>query len=68
MIIDVEDLRNDLLNGSYGAAFGGGFGGALMESFDIERASDEEVVRIALNKGVNLKNYQVDDGRDEDDY
>ena len=59
MVIDVDDLRNDLLNDSYGAAFGGGFGGALMESFDIERASDEEVVRIALEKGYNLGNYRV---------
>lgn len=61
MIIDVDDLRNDLLNDSYGAAFGGGFGGALMESFDIKRASDEEVVRIALNKGYDLENYRVED-------
>ena len=61
MIIDVDDLRKDLLNDSYGAAFGGGFGGALMEAFDIERASDEEIVQIALDKGYDLENYRVDE-------
>lgn len=59
MVIDVDDLRNDLLNDDYGAAFGGGFGGAFMEAMDIERASDEEVVRIALEKGIDLSNYEV---------
>ena len=40
MIIDVDELRSDLIKDSYGAAFGGGFGGALVQAFDIERATD----------------------------
>ena len=78
MIIDVDDLRKDLLNDSYGAAFGGGFGGAFREAIDIERASDEEVVKIAVKKGIGLSKYEVkyevfgldaDDGRwDRDNY
>lgn len=59
MIIDVDDLRKDLLDDSYGAAFGGGFGGAFMEAVDIERASDEEVVKIAVKKGIDLSKYEV---------
>ena len=59
MIIDVDELRQDLLNENMGAFFGGGFGGALVEGFDIHRASDEEVVEIALRKGIDLSRYEV---------
>ena len=61
MIVDVDELRKDLVNDSYGAFFGGGFGGALIESFDLQNASDEELVRIAQNKGVDLSKYEVDE-------
>ena len=59
MVIDIEELRRDLLNDSYGAFFGGGYGGALMESFDIERASPETLVRIAEEKGIDLQKYAL---------
>lgn len=59
MIIDVDSLRHDLENDSYGAFFGGAHGGALIEAIDISRASDEEVVRIALQKGIDLSRYEV---------
>lgn len=45
--IDVDHLRNEDL----GACFGGGFGGALMEAFDIDKATPQELVRIAQEKG-----------------
>ena len=61
MIIDVDELRNDLINESMGAFFGGGFGGALVEGMDIRSASDEEVVNIALRKGIDLSQYEVDE-------
>lgn len=56
--IDVDSLRKDLLDESYGAFFGGGFGGALIESFDIERMSDEELVKTAIQKGIDIHKYQ----------
>ena len=59
MIIDADGFREDLKNECYGAFYGGGFGGALMESFDIESASDEELVEIALSKGIDLTDYEV---------
>ena len=59
MIIDADGLREDLKNECYGAFYGGGFGGALMESFDIESASDDELVEIALSKGFDLTDYEV---------
>ena len=59
MTIDIEKLREDLKQECYGAFFVGGFGGALMESFDFEKASPEELVEIAEKKGIELKKYEV---------
>lgn len=59
MIIDVDALREDMENESYGAFYGGGFGGALMEAFDIEGASDEELIQMALEKGIDLDEYEL---------
>ena len=53
MTIDIEKLREDLKQECYGAFFVGGFGGALMESFDLDRASPEELVDIAGKKGID---------------
>ena len=66
MWINTDKLRQDMLNDCRGAFYGGGFGGALMESFDIERMRDEEVVSTALRKGINLYDYEVD-GPDDDE-
>ena len=57
--IDVDALRQDMINDSYGAFFGGGFGGAMVEACDINHASDEELVEIAKKKGINLWKYKV---------
>ena len=59
MTIDVERLRRDLADDCYGAFFGGGFGGALMEAFDIERLSPEELIRFAQQQGIDLSKYTV---------
>ena len=56
--INVDKLRKDLTNESYGAFFVGGFGGALIEASDIERMSDEKLVEFAVRKGVNIRKYQ----------
>lgn len=60
MTIDIDALREDMKNECYGAFFGGGFGGALIESFDIEDASSEELVQMAQRQGINLNKYRVD--------
>lgn len=59
--IDIQRLREDLRSEDLGAYFGGGFGGALMESFDIDNAMPEELVQIALDRGVDLRRYVVSD-------
>ena len=58
LYIDIEQLRKDLMNDSYGAIFGGGFGGALFESFDIEKATPDELIEIARRKGIDLSKYR----------
>lgn len=58
MKIDTKKLKKDLKEESYGAGFVGGFGGAFAEANEIDRASDEKVVDIALSKGVDLSKYE----------
>ena len=57
--IDIERLREDLRNDDLGAYFGGGFGGALMEAFDIDNATPEELLQMAQDNGVDLRRYVV---------
>lgn len=57
--IDIERLREDLQSEYFGAYFGSGFGGALMEAIDIDRATPEELVQIAQDRGVDLQNYII---------
>lgn len=57
--IDVDRLRDDMRNESYGAYFGGGFGGALIEAFDVERASDEKLVEMAIQQGIDIRKYRA---------
>ena len=55
--IDFDKLRLDLINYYEGAYFVGGFGAALMDAEDIKRASNEELIKIALKNGFNLEKY-----------
>ena len=57
--IDVDRLRNDMREECLGAYFGGGFGAALIESFDVDRATPEKLVEMAQNQGIDLRKYQV---------
>ena len=59
VIIDIDRLREDLRSEDLGAYFGGGFGGALMEAFDVDRATPEELVQIAQERGIDLGRYVV---------
>ena len=59
MTIDIDKLKEDLQNDRLGAFFGGGFGGAQMEAFDIEDATHEELLEIAVRNGANLEDYEV---------
>lgn len=56
--IDVDRLRDDMRDECLGAYFGGGFGAALIESFDVDRATPEKLVEMAQNQGIDLRRYQ----------
>jgi len=57
--IDVDRLRNDMREECLGAYFGGGFGAALTESFDVDRATPEKLVKMAQSQGIDLKQYAI---------
>lgn len=57
MDINIKKLREDLKNDALGAFFGGGFGGALFEVCDLDRVSDEELIEIAIEKGIDISRY-----------
>ncbi len=64
--IDVEALRRDLLADSEAAFYGGGFGGALMECAEIERASAQELADMAQRRGIDVRQYIIDDEEKEE--
>ena len=61
MNIDIERLREDLIN--YFGSATPIWGAAFMNVEEVRRASDEEVVRIALENGFPLSDYEVYDYR-----
>lgn len=61
--IDYKRLRIDLINFFEGAYFVSGFGAALMDVEEVKRSSDEELVKIALNKGFKLEDYTISRGK-----
>lgn len=63
MEIDIERLREDLRNECLGAFYGGGFGGTLIESFNIDKASAEELIQIAQRMNIDLNNYIIYDNK-----
>ena len=63
MEIDIERLREDLRNECLGAFYGGGFGGALIESFNVDKASVEELIQIAQRMNIDLNNYIIYDNK-----
>lgn len=57
MAIDTDKLRKELKNELMAAYFGGGFGGAFVESFQVDRLSDEELIRFAMANGIDISKY-----------
>ncbi len=64
MKIDIEKLREDLKNDSLGAFFGGGFGGAAVEAAELKYASDEELLKTARDRNIDLRQYLSADDDD----
>ncbi len=56
--IDIEKLRNDLINYFGTASFYNPT--AMMDLIEIEKVSDEKVINIAIQNGFDLSRYQID--------
>ncbi|MBQ6546647.1 MAG: hypothetical protein IJL74_01460 [Bacilli bacterium] len=66
MIIDVEELREDLIDYlgtavSYNDV-------AMMDLIEAERANDEGIVRMALKHGFNLGKYEIEKTEEKGEY
>lgn len=57
--IDVDKLRQYMLDDDYAAYLVGDLGGALAEAADIENASDEELIEMAKRQGIDLRKFEV---------
>ncbi len=55
--IDYERLKNDIQSEIMGAFWGAGFGGALSEAAEIENATDEELLEVAREQGIDISQY-----------
>lgn len=56
--IDYEKLRSDLID-YFGTAMTSGFGVAIIDLSRVERASENELINIALQCGFDLNDYVV---------
>lgn len=57
--IDINKLKQDLKDYYESAYFTLGYGAALMQSFDIDNLSDEELINKSIENGLNIENYIV---------
>lgn len=60
MIFDIERLKEDLQDDSYGAYFSGGYGGALIEAMETEDDSDENIIMKAKKNRIDLQDYIIE--------
>lgn len=58
--IDYDKLREDLID-YYGTASYNGFPMAIIELTNVEKASNDELINIALNNNINLNNYKKEE-------
>ncbi len=64
MDIDYEKLRKDLID-YFGSAMFSGFPMAVVDLSDVERASNDELIKIAKKNGFDLSKYLIDEMDDE---
>ena len=57
--IDINKLKQDLKDYYEAAYFTLGYGAALMDSFDLDHLSDEEIISKAAENGVDLEQYII---------
>lgn len=57
--IDINKLKQDLKDYYEAAYFTLGYGAALIDSFDLDNLSDEEIISKAAENGVDLEQYTI---------
>lgn len=57
--IDINKLKQDLKDYYEAAYFTLGYGAALMDSFVLDNLSDEEIINKAIDNGLNIENYII---------
>ena len=57
--VDINKLKQDLKDYYEAAYFTLGYGAALMDSFDLDNLSDEEIISKAAENGVDLEQYII---------
>lgn len=57
--IDIERLREDVINFFEGLFLAAGFGGAMIEMEEAKRATPEKLIDIAIRNGFDLNNYII---------
>ena len=57
-MIDFEHLRRDLMDDRYAGAFAG-MPAMMMEAWEIEDASEEELLELADRDGIDLSRYEL---------
>ena len=60
MVLNLTKLRQALID-YYGTAAFSGMPAAMMDVFDVENASPEELVELARRAGLNLRDYEEED-------
>ncbi len=58
MRIDYDDLREDLMANEMGEHGRGAFGGSLLEPWELEAASPQELRDLAENAGFDINDYR----------
>lgn len=59
MYLDIKKLKEDLIKLKEEEYYLGGFKTSLIEITEIESASDESLIEIAMNNNFNISNYLV---------
>lgn len=57
--IDINKLKQDLKDYYEAAYFTLGYGAALMDSFGLDNLWDEEIINKAIDNGLNIENYII---------
>lgn len=60
VMIDIDALRDAVRDECLAAHFGGGIGPGLLEAFDADRASPQELIDMAARWGIDPLRFRVD--------